>query len=90
MATKQSKQWVIASVSGIDGLQLAQNPILKIGDDDVLVKFGSVSLNYRDLANLNVSTSTTNYKHSKDSFSQGGNPFPVSETLSPGLTGQAK
>ena len=55
MASEQFKQWIIASATGVDGLQLTDAPIPKPGDNEVLVKFRSVSLNYRDIVILNVS-----------------------------------
>jgi NADPH:quinone reductase-like Zn-dependent oxidoreductase len=65
MAANQFRQWVIASTTGVDGLQLSRASIPEIGLDDVLVEFRSVSLNYRDIIILNVSTSPVHCGHSQ-------------------------
>jgi hypothetical protein len=57
MAANQFKQWIVASTSGVDGLQFSTTSMPKIGLDDVRVEFRPVSLNYRSLIILNVSTS---------------------------------
>ena len=91
MAANQSRQWIIASTTGIDGLQLSKAPIPEIGLDDVLVNFRAVSLNHRDLTILNVSMfpyvatqRLTILLYSMETRS------PLKTTLFPGLTEQVK
>lgn len=44
------KQWVVTGTDkGLDGLQLQDAQLPKVGDNDVLVKLRGASLNYRDL-----------------------------------------
>ncbi|KAF9890733.1 hypothetical protein FE257_005599 [Aspergillus nanangensis] len=50
MSTKTMKQWVIKKFTGsFDCLEQTNVPIPEAGENEVLVKFDAVSLNYRDL-----------------------------------------
>ena len=50
MASVTAKQWrVTRTDEGLDGLEFEDAPVLKPTENEVLVKFHAVSLNYRDL-----------------------------------------
>lgn len=50
MAPTTMKQWMIAGMMDtFDCLQLKEAPVPQCGENEVLVKFHAVSLNYRDL-----------------------------------------
>ncbi|KAF2083438.1 NAD(P)-binding protein [Saccharata proteae CBS 121410] len=49
MAPSTTKQWNVTGTSGFDDLKFSEQPIPKLGEKDVLVKFEAASLNYRDL-----------------------------------------
>lgn len=50
MAAKTIKQWTInGKEKGFDELKLGTAPFPKCGDNEVLIKLGAASLNYRDL-----------------------------------------
>ncbi|KAH8702021.1 hypothetical protein BGW36DRAFT_289278 [Talaromyces proteolyticus] len=54
MSTTQFKQWTLASTSGLDSLQLSKGTLPSVlGENEILVKFMAVSLNYRDWIILN-------------------------------------
>lgn len=51
MAPSNQKQWIIAAKDkDLDGLQLVDAEVPKVGENEVLVKMCAASLNYRDLA----------------------------------------
>lgn len=50
------KQWVLHGNNGIDSLSLEETSIPQPGENEVLIKLHAVSLNYRDLMIVNVST----------------------------------
>ena len=50
MIPTMTKQWKVTRTDkGFDGLEFEEAPILKPTENEVLVKFHAVSLNYRDL-----------------------------------------
>ncbi len=46
------KAWEVHSTAGIDTLRLAEHPMPTPGADDIVVRVGAVSLNYRDLIHV--------------------------------------
>lgn len=50
MTPSKMKQWTVTSAEkDLDGLEYGEVDVPKVGDNDVLVKIGGASLNYRDL-----------------------------------------
>lgn len=50
MAPSTTKQWkVVRTDKGFDGLEFEDASIPRLGENDVLVRFHAVSLNFRDL-----------------------------------------
>jgi NADPH:quinone reductase-like Zn-dependent oxidoreductase len=50
MAPSTTKQWkVVRTDKGFDGLEFEDAFIPSLGENDVLVRFHAVSLNFRDL-----------------------------------------
>jgi NADPH:quinone reductase-like Zn-dependent oxidoreductase len=43
------KHWVLPAGTGIDKLEVKDVPIPNVRENEVLVKFHAVSLNYRDI-----------------------------------------
>jgi NADPH:quinone reductase-like Zn-dependent oxidoreductase len=55
-APRTTSQWSVVGQNGIQDLLYQEAvPIPRIGDHDCLVKIEAVSLNYRDVAIINVS-----------------------------------
>lgn len=77
------KQWTITGTEkDFDGLEFGDVQVPKVGDNDVLVKIGGVSINYRDLIIPKVSFETRVYEqrlrgHLADIHQQGQYPFPT-------------
>ncbi|KAH6973082.1 hypothetical protein BKA56DRAFT_593252 [Ilyonectria sp. MPI-CAGE-AT-0026] len=46
---KTTKQWRVVGHNGFDSLEYSEQPILEVGDNQVLVKIRGASINYRDL-----------------------------------------
>lgn len=49
-------QWILQGNTGFDDLKIVECPIPEVSGNDVLVKFHSASLNYRDLMIAKVSS----------------------------------
>jgi NADPH:quinone reductase-like Zn-dependent oxidoreductase len=50
------KQWILPAGTGIDRLKVKEVSIPDVGENEVLVKFHAVSLNYRDIMIAQVRT----------------------------------
>ncbi|EED21541.1 quinone oxidoreductase, putative [Talaromyces stipitatus ATCC 10500] len=61
MTTRTMKQWVLHGKSGIDALKLEETGIPQPGENEVLIKIHTVSLNFRDLM---IATGTYYWKQS--------------------------
>lgn len=77
-------QWTLQGKTGFDSLKYVQCAIPEASGNEVLVKFHSASLNYRDLMIAKVSRVDLAPSIDDDSLSQGTYYWPTKNEVVPG------